>query len=671
MAYVKQTWNNGAAGSTPITAARLSHMEDGIENPVDSIPIGTYAEVPLGADKVIYVSPQGNDANDGRWVGADNAVRTIARAKTLLGAGPGTIKLGSGSYTIAAADANNNGLTLDYPGQVIESDSLQSAVVTISATGLTWGIKVAARNCRVSNLLAYITADTTYGVGTSCAADGSVQGSLFENVNCTFVESEGEAVFAIGPDNPGVGTMDIAQVEMRHCRAVCGNPGEVVNGFLIGNGTAGNVLQNNIIASQVHNTEYGITMDGSGITWTGGGMSGVTKADIRVIQGGGDIALFTGARFENGNQVITSTYGGSTFGGLTLVGCAAGNHAPTIDGTRIITWNNTSPLRLYGSTFQTAAATETVGVNTASGSPSRTFTAIDCTFSNANPYPAFNPAVVVRTIINASTAPLGVGTAPNGAFRFVVDKVPGRVDTMNESARSGAATLTASDLNTMQVCTVASAYTLTLPTPVGATGQQIGVRITPASTNLLTLATAAGNIDGAATRIMWAGESATLVSDGANWLKIGGKTVPMMASIKQAVIQSIPNNAVTVLGFDGSDVDNTGLMVTLGTTGAQTGHMTIKRPGTYSIQCQFGLAGLAGTAVRVIGQVNKNAAALASSEMYGAAGTFPCIPLSLPKPFVVGDAITASMYQVSGAAVDTAGGGAATPTLAVVEVPTW
>lgn len=31
MAYVKQTWEDGELGETPITAERLNHMEDGIE----------------------------------------------------------------------------------------------------------------------------------------------------------------------------------------------------------------------------------------------------------------------------------------------------------------------------------------------------------------------------------------------------------------------------------------------------------------------------------------------------------------------------------------------------------------------------------------------------------------------------------------------------------------
>ena len=29
--YAKQTWANGPGGGTPITAARLAHMEDGID----------------------------------------------------------------------------------------------------------------------------------------------------------------------------------------------------------------------------------------------------------------------------------------------------------------------------------------------------------------------------------------------------------------------------------------------------------------------------------------------------------------------------------------------------------------------------------------------------------------------------------------------------------------
>jgi hypothetical protein len=228
-------------------------------------------------------------------------------------------------------------------------------------------------------------------------------------------------------------------------------------------------------------------------------------------------------------------------------------------------------------------------------------------------------------------------------------------------------------LRRTHACTATSAaYTVTLPTPVGVAGAQVGVRITPSSTKLVTLATAAGNIGGAATRIMWAGESAILMSDGTNWVKTAGRTLPMMASIKQLAIQSLPTGAVTVLGFDGSDIDNIGLMVTLGTIAAKTGNITIQRAGVYSILCQFGMAAIpSGGATRIIGQVTKNAVATASTEIGSVAGTFPCLSLAQSRTLAVGDAITAAMYHTSASAVDTAGGGGATPTVGLVEVPAW
>lgn len=37
MAYGKQTWYDGESGGTPITAARLNHIEDGISGVSDSV----------------------------------------------------------------------------------------------------------------------------------------------------------------------------------------------------------------------------------------------------------------------------------------------------------------------------------------------------------------------------------------------------------------------------------------------------------------------------------------------------------------------------------------------------------------------------------------------------------------------------------------------------------
>ena len=41
MAYEKQNWADGDDGGTPLSAARLNHMEDGIAE-VANLPVGTY-----------------------------------------------------------------------------------------------------------------------------------------------------------------------------------------------------------------------------------------------------------------------------------------------------------------------------------------------------------------------------------------------------------------------------------------------------------------------------------------------------------------------------------------------------------------------------------------------------------------------------------------------------
>lgn len=78
---------------------------------VASIPAGTYVEPPSAAEKVIYVSANGDDSRTGQHPGqgAKGAVKTLARALTLMGTsargviqmGWGTIETGVGSLKLA------------------------------------------------------------------------------------------------------------------------------------------------------------------------------------------------------------------------------------------------------------------------------------------------------------------------------------------------------------------------------------------------------------------------------------------------------------------------------------------------------------------------------------------------------------------------------------------
>lgn len=70
---------------------------------------------------------------------------------------------------------------------------------------------------------------------------------------------------------------------------------------------------------------------------------------------------------------------------------------------------------------------------------------------------------------------------------------------------------------TVTIVTSSGATTQTLPTPVGKTGQIRIVKNADGTTGVVTLATAAGNIDGGATASILALASLTVVSDGSNW----------------------------------------------------------------------------------------------------------------------------------------------------------
>lgn len=130
----------------------------------------------------------------------------------------------------------------------------------------------------------------------------------------------------------------------------------------------------------------------------------------------------------------------------------------------------------------------------------------------------------------------------------------------------------------MHVCSgTAADYTVTLPPVANCSGRFIGFRMDAGLTRFVTLdGNAAELIDGAATRVMWSGESAILYCDGAAWYKVAGKTRPMIArgDIGAAAIN---NSSTTQLQLT-SGFDNTGRMVD-----TATDRITIRRPGVYDM----------------------------------------------------------------------------------------
>lgn len=245
----------------------------------------------------------------------------------------------------------------------------------------------------------------------------------------------------------------------------------------------------------------------------------------------------------------------------------------------------------------------------------------------------------------------------------------GGVSTYPETPRSAATVLTSTDLGTMQACTVGVNYTLTLPTPVGFAGQQIGVRVTPASGKLLTLATAAGNIDGQATRIMWAGESAILESDGTNWVKITGKTIPMRASVRNTgTAQTITANSFQTLALDFGIVDNTGMMLGAGGTNS----LVILRPATYHVTVQTGMGVAPANSPRCILTAVKNGVTtVIQNEFSTLAGSNLSFVASGDVALAAGDVVIGQFYQQSGSWAVAPAVGPQAQTVSARESPAW
>lgn len=99
----------------------------------------------------------------------------------------------------------------------------------------------------------------------------------------------------------------------------------------------------------------------------------------------------------------------------------------------------------------------------------------------------------------------------------------------SEVSITGATTLTAAAFGKMHVCSGTTAdYTVGLPAVSGNAGRFIGFRMASTLTKLVTLdGDGSEVIDGSTTRVMWANEVAILLCTGTDWVKVGGKSLPM------------------------------------------------------------------------------------------------------------------------------------------------
>jgi hypothetical protein len=245
--------------------------------------------------------------------------------------------------------------------------------------------------------------------------------------------------------------------------------------------------------------------------------------------------------------------------------------------------------------------------------------------------------------------------------------------TITEVSQTSSFTATA---NSFYAISGSSNVTATLPTAVGIAGQTIRIRCVSGYTGLCTITGTSSQTIGpasATSQILYAGESALLQSDGANWVRTGGTIIPARAQITLAASQTIPDNSSTKVLMDTPGFDNTGHMNLVGSNAIKP-----FRPGQYRITSyvQTGVITTAEsdvyTATTSIAVNGTNGAGNGQIQMSG-----PGIPFTFSNGFTVsltlaaGDLVTVSFYcHHTGTQTVSVGGNVGT-FLEVEEIPSW
>jgi hypothetical protein len=258
-----------------------------------------------------------------------------------------------------------------------------------------------------------------------------------------------------------------------------------------------------------------------------------------------------------------------------------------------------------------------------------------------------------------------VGAAGRNLFDFLSPLVN------NPISITGTTTLT---YGTMNVCSGTSAYNVTLPAP--AAGKMLGIRMAPLGASagqlnklITVLPSSTEKIDGASSRVMWAGEFALLYTDGTNWFKLFGRAIPMSCVMgRNGALTIAGDGVVHAIPLDATTSDPTGLMA----DAVSNNRINIVRAGNYQAFALIYLAmGGSGSTTYVIGCVLRNGANLFLG-LHNAAGAGSAQPVLLSGGVgcSVNDYFGLTAQQGSGQAASVVTGGGGTY-LMVQEIPGW
>jgi hypothetical protein len=205
-------------------------------------------------------------------------------------------------------------------------------------------------------------------------------------------------------------------------------------------------------------------------------------------------------------------------------------------------------------------------------------------------------------------------------------------------------TAVAGALNRIKI--TSSGFSIGLPDN-NAVGAVVGIFIDTASTNVVSVTSSLGIEGTGNSRIMWAGETAILIMNGASWTKIGGRSLPMSAGMYNSTTVSVPTATNTLVTLDTVISNNTGLM-------ADTANNRFKiiRTGTYlfiggMFWCVPG-GGHTTVSFNFITYTFDGATQINETAAYCVLGNYPYVGIGFNAPVTAGDFITLYGAQYGG-----------------------
>lgn len=333
MTYIKQTWANGALGSTPVSAARLNYIESGIETV--SLAVATaliYAAAPTGTT-------------------ADAA--TVQAAVDALPAGGGRLLLRPSdgvSYNFGTTS-----IIVPANKQVFGAAE-QATYISYSGTGYAFSVgnqtlgTPLAYGCAIGDLSISLTVNGANGIELRETSGAELSNLYIEGLANTNTST---GVFFNGGNTANIFSV-MSNVICNHVKTGCRIGSTGTNTTTSVTATSFNAVGDNIAGST------GVLVDalsGEGSRFFGGNVeaeaSGVTISGARV--------MFFGMRFENGVIDVTLNAGANGNGFFGCVDFIAANGVLNNSGNKTNTFvgcvTKGSPATLFPNTIATPTIT--------------------------------------------------------------------------------------------------------------------------------------------------------------------------------------------------------------------------------------------------------------------------------------------------------------------------